>query len=104
MIEINKQQDGSNLMISLKGVLDTPAKPALEEALNGCYTGLTRLTFDFGELEYITSAGIRVILKAQNEMDKLDGEMVIVHVSKEIMDVFNLTGFSDVLDIRDSAM
>jgi anti-sigma B factor antagonist len=103
MIEIKKEQDGSNLTIGLKGVLDTPAKPALEEALKGCYSGLSRLTFDFVELEYITSAGIRVLLKAQNEMDRRNGEMVLIHVSKEIMEVFGLTGFSDVLDIRDSA-
>ena len=104
MIEIKKEQSGTELKISLKGVLDTPAKPALEEALEDCYTGLSRLTFDFGELEYITSAGIRVLLKAQNAMDKLKGEMILIHVSKDIMEVFDLTGFSDVLDIRESGL
>ncbi len=97
MIKVNKEQNGSELYISLEGILDTPATPALSDALEGCYSGLTKLVFDFKDLEYLTSAGLRVLLTAQQEMDDIEGEMIIKNVSDDIMEVFELTGFDDVL-------
>ncbi len=65
MIKVKKEQNGSELLITLEGVLDTPATPDLIEALDGCYEGLTKLIFEFKVLEYLTSAGLRVLLDAQ---------------------------------------
>ncbi len=97
MIKVNKEKNGSELLITLEGILDSPAAPTLSEALDGCYDGLTKLIFEFKDLEYLTSAGLRVLLEAQQEMDDIEGEMVLRNVSDEIMEVFELTGFDDVL-------
>ena len=100
MFNVNKEQNGSELLISLEGILDTTAAPTLSDALEGCYNGLTKLIFDFQDLEYLTSAGLRVLLTAQQEMDDSEGEMILRHVSEDIMEVFELTGFDDVLTIE----
>jgi anti-sigma B factor antagonist len=100
MIKVKKEQNGSELLITLEGVLDTPATPDLIEALDGCYEGLTKLTFEFKDLEYLTSAGLRVLLEAQQEMDDIEGEMILRNVNNNIMEVFELTGFDDVLTIE----
>ena len=97
MFNVKKEQNGSELLVTLSGVLDTPATPALTEALEGCYAGLTKLIFEFKDLEYLTSAGLRVLLEAQQEMDDIEGEMILRNVSDDIMEVFELTGFDDVL-------
>ena len=100
MIEVKKEQNGSELFVTLNGFLDTPAAGVLSEEMNGVYDGLTKLTFDFKDLEYLTSSGLRVILASQQAMDDNDGELIIKNVSEDIMEVFNLTGFSDVLTIE----
>lgn len=100
MIKVNKEKNGSELLITVEGILDSPASPTLSEALDGCYDGLTKLIFEFKDLEYLTSAGLRVLLEAQQEMDDIEGEMVLRNVSDEIMEVFELTGFDDVLTIE----
>ena len=100
MIKVNKEKNGSELLITVEGILDSPASPTLSEELEGCYDGLTKLTFEFKDLEYLTSAGLRVLLEAQQEMDDIEGEMVLRNVSDEIMEVFELTGFDDVLTIE----
>ena len=100
MIEVKKEQNGSELYVTLNGFLDTPAAGVLAEEMNGVYDGLTKLTFDFKGLEYLTSSGLRVLLAAQQAMDDNDGELIIKNVSEDIMEVFNLTGFSDVLTIE----
>ncbi len=100
MFKVNKEQNGSELTITLEGILDTPGAPTLSEALDGCYSGLTKLIFEFKDLEYLTSAGLRVLLEAQQEMDDIDGEMILKNVSDDIMEVFELTGFDGVLTIE----
>ena len=65
MIEVKKEQNGSELCVTLNGFLDTPAAGVLSEEMNGVYDGLTKLTFDFKGLEYLTSSGLRVLLAAQ---------------------------------------
>lgn len=98
-MEINKNQNGTNLVIALEGRLDTTTAPMLEAQLKTDLDGITELSFDFAKLEYISSAGLRVLLAAQKVMNK-QGSMVIKNVCEEIMDVFEITGFSSFLVIE----
>ncbi|MBO4903415.1 MAG: STAS domain-containing protein [Lachnospiraceae bacterium] len=95
---ITKNQEGSVLHILLEGRLDTTTAPTLEEDLQQSIAGITELDFDFANLEYISSAGLRVLLSAQKIMNK-QGKMQIRNVSSDIMDVFEITGFTDILSI-----
>ncbi len=96
---ISKNQDGNNLVIALEGRLDTTTSPDLEKELKESLDGVENLTFDLAALDYISSAGLRVLLSAQKTMNK-QGEMVVKNVSEEIMEVFEVTGFSDILTIE----
>ena len=98
-MDINKEKNGNILNISLNGRLDTTTAPALEEELKQSLDGVSELTFDFAELVYISSAGLRVLLSAQKQMNK-QGTMVIKNVCDDIRDVFDITGFSDILTIQ----
>ena len=95
---ITKKQDGSKLTVALEGRLDTTTAPQLEQELKQSLAGVTDFTIDMAQLAYISSAGLRVLLAAQKTMNK-QGEMVLINVNEEIMDVFDLTGFSDILTI-----
>ena len=99
MLNIEKKKDGSNLSIALTGRLDTNTSPNLEKELKAELDGVTGLGFDFSALEYISSAGLRVLLSAQKIMNK-QGSMKIRNVNEEIMEIFEVTGFSDILDIE----
>ncbi len=96
---ITKEQNGQELCIALEGRLDTTTSPELEEELKGSLDGITGLTIDLAALDYISSAGLRVLLSAQKTMNK-QGSMVVKNVSEEIMEVFEVTGFSDILTIE----
>ena len=96
---INKTQNGSELLLALSGRLDTTTAPQLEAELKNSLDGVTRLEMDFAGLEYISSAGLRVLLAAQKTMNK-QGEMVLRNVCEDIMEVFDITGFSDILKIQ----
>ena len=96
---INKKLDGSKLTVALEGRLDTTTAPDLEKELNASYDGVTELEFDFADLDYISSAGLRVLLAAQKKMNK-QGGMVIHNAKKEILEIFEVTGFSDILTIE----
>ena len=96
---ISKNQDGNNLVIALEGRLDTTTSPDLEKELKESLDGIEGLNFDLGTLDYISSAGLRVLLSAQKTMNK-QGDMVVKNVSEEIMEVFEVTGFSDILTIE----
>ena len=95
---ITHTQNGSELTVALEGRLDTTTAPALEDNLKEAMDGITALTFDFEKLEYISSAGLRVLLAAQKAMNK-QGSMKITHVSDIIMEIFEVTGFTDILTI-----
>lgn len=95
-MQINKTKTDSNLTLALAGRLDTNTAPALETELNENLDGVTDLVLDFADLEYISSAGLRVILSAQKEMNTR-GKMTVKNVCADIMDVFDITGFSDIL-------
>ena len=96
---IDKQLNGSELTLSLTGRLDTTTAPELEAVIKENITGVTNLVMDFAGLEYLSSAGLRVILSAQKTMNK-QGEMVIRNVNETINEVFEIPGFIDILTIE----
>ena len=95
---ITKNATDSTLRIALEGRLDTNTAPQLEAELKASLPGVTELELDFSGLEYISSAGLRVLLSAQKTMNK-QGKMTIHHVNETIMQVFVITGFVDILTI-----
>lgn len=97
-MEIVKNLNGTALGVALTGRLDTTTAPALEAELNASLADVTELAFDFAQLEYISSAGLRVLLAAQKVMNK-QGKMTVRNVSSDIKEVFEITGFSDILTI-----
>ena len=99
MLNIEKNKNGTDFAIALEGRLDTTTAPQLEKELKEDVNGVSELTFDFAKLEYIASAGLRVLLSAQKIMNK-QGHMVIRNVNDDIMEIFEVTGFSDILDIE----
>ena len=96
---ISKERKENALVLALEGRLDTVTAPELEKELKGSLDGVSELTLDFAGLEYISSAGLRVLLSAQKTMNK-QGEMKVVHVNETIMEIFEVTGFSDILTIE----
>jgi anti-sigma B factor antagonist len=95
---INKQMNGTELKVGLVGRLDTTTSSQLEKELDSLLPGVTKLHLDFSELEYLSSAGLRVMLRAQKQMSK-QGTMIIENVSDIIMEIFDMTGFSDIMTI-----
>ena len=96
---IDKKTDGIELYLSLSGRMDTLTAPQFEAELKNSIGGIQKLILDFQSLEYISSAGLRVILSAQKVMNK-QGEMVIRNVNEMIAETFEITGFSDFLTIE----
>ena len=96
---INKTATDTALTLALEGRLDPTTAPALEEELKNSLEGVAELTLDFEKLEYISSAGLRVLLSAQKQMNK-QGKMTIRNVCADIMEVFEITGFSDILTVE----
>ena len=97
IIEIKKA--GSEVVLELSGRLDTTTAPTLEKTIGENLDGTTSLILDLKGLKYISSAGLRVLLTAQKKMQKL-GAMKLKNVCEEIMDVFAITGFADILTIE----
>ncbi len=98
-MNIVKTQNNQSLTIALEGRLDTTTAPQLEAELKSCLNGVDVLVMDMEKLDYISSAGLRVLLAAQKQMAK-QGKMKVVHVSESIMEIFEVTGFSDILTIE----
>ena len=96
---ITKDQNGPHLDLALEGRLDTTTAPQLEAELKQSVNGVTELALDFSKLEYLSSAGLRVLLSAQKVMNK-QGSMVIKNVNETIQEIFEVTGFSDILTIE----
>ena len=96
-IEKKINNDAATFIVS--GRLDTQTAPELENELDSILSGLKELTFDFANLEYVSSAGLRVILKAQKAMNT-QGSMKLTGVNDSIMEVFDITGFLDILTIE----
>lgn len=98
-MDIKKTQDGSKLLVAVEGRLDTTTAPQLEKEFKESLDGITDLTVDFQNLEYISSAGLRVLLSAQKTMNK-QGGMVIKGTNDVLMEIFEVTGFVDILNIE----
>lgn len=96
---ISKSAEGSKLTLVVEGRLDTTTAPELENEIKSSVADVTELVLDFKELQYISSAGLRVLLSAQKIMNK-QGSMVVTHVNEDINEIFEVTGFSDLLTIR----
>ena len=96
---IEKKIIGDAATLIVSGRLDTQTAPELEKELDSVLSGLKELTFDFANLEYVSSAGLRVILKAQKAMNA-QGSMKLTGVNDSIMEVFDITGFLDILTIE----
>ena len=99
MLNINKTLEDKKLTVALEGRLDTTTAPELEKALTEALDGVETLIIDLAKLEYISSAGLRVLLSAQKRMMK-QGGMKVTHVNETIMEIFEVTGFSDILTIE----
>lgn len=98
-MEITQSLEGTTLKLSLKGRLGTNTTSELEEIINNKLEGIKELLLDLKELEYVSSAGLRVLLIAQKKMEK-QGHMVITNANDSVMEIFRITGFIDILDIR----
>ena len=96
---INKTLEQNKLCIAPVGRLDTTTAPELEKELEASLNGVKELILDFKDLSYISSAGLRVILKAQKQMNS-QGRMKVTGANEVILDVFEITGFSDILNIE----
>ena len=99
MLNINKKLEDKTLTVTLEGRLDTTTAPQLETELKSDLPDVTSLVMDFEKLEYISSAGLRVLLSAQKIMNK-QGEMKLIHVNDVINEIFEVTGFRDILNIE----
>ena len=98
-MKITKNQTGKSLVISVQGRLDTLTAPELEEVFRQSLGDTEELTLDFSELDYISSAGLRALVGAEREM-RGKGGMKIVHASELVKEVFEVTGFSTVLNVE----
>ena len=96
---INKTRNETGLTLALAGRLDTTTAPELEGELKSSLDGVTGLVMDFDKLEYISSAGLRVLLSAQKTMNR-QGSMKLIHVNEVVMEIFEVTGFSEILTIE----
>ena len=96
---INQTKENDSLTIALEGRLDTTTSPELESVIKSTLDNVTLLVIDLSKLEYISSAGLRVLLSAQKIMNK-QGEMKVQNVTDPIMEIFEVTGFSDILTIE----
>ena len=100
MLNIDKKSNASELTLALTGRVDTTTAPELESVVKQSLGGVTELIFDLAALEYISSAGLRVLLSVQKIMNK-QGEMKLTHVSEDIMEIFEVTGFAEILTIEE---
>ena len=98
-MNIQKTVGGTTLTVALEGRLDTTTALKLEEELRGSVAGVSRLVFDLAKLEYVSSAGLRVLLAMQKLMNR-QGAMLLRNVNEAVMEVFEVTGFSDILRIE----
>ncbi len=99
MFNVEKKSEGNNVTLVLTGRLDTSTAPKLEEEVKTSIEGTENLILDFTELEYISSAGLRVLLSTLKMM-KNQGSMKIINVNETVKEIFEITGFSDILTVE----
>ena len=96
---INKEKKGSTLNVRLSGRLDTSTAPELQNSISADLEEVNELVIDLEKLEYISSSGLRVLLSAHKKMSSKGG-MTVINVSETVMEVFDITGFSDIMVIK----
>lgn len=98
-MEIAVNKNGTELTVSPVGRIDTATAPQLQAVVNENISGVTDLTFDFKKLKYLSSAGLRVLMSTQKVMMK-QGKMRLINVNDDVMDIFDMTGLTDVFEIE----
>ncbi|MBO6092282.1 MAG: STAS domain-containing protein [Oscillospiraceae bacterium] len=96
------EKQGSNLTVRPKGRLDTATSPVLEQELQQYLDGVQYVTMDFTEVEYITSGGLRVLLATDQILEDRGGNLRVIHVNEHILEVFQLVGFMEIVDVEES--
>lgn len=99
-LNIADSREGGKLTLNLSGRLDTESAPKLQRFLDGALADVAELRLDMEGLEYVSSAGLRVLLAATKRMDQADGSMVVEHVNREVREVFAITGFDKILTLK----
>ena len=99
MLNIVKKQDGDTLTVKLDGRLDTNTAPDFQTEMEPLLNGISKMVLDFEKLDYISSAGLRVLLTFEQEMEEQEKTLEVTHVNDIIHDVFDVTGFLDILTI-----
>ena len=99
MLNVEKKLEDDKLYVAVEGRLDTITSPDLEKEIDADIEGVKELTLDFEKLEYISSSGLRVLLAEQKVMNK-QGSMKLINVNETIMEIFEVTGFTDILTIE----
>ena len=99
-MEIKQTKDANKLTVELSGRLDTTTSPQLEEALASALDGVKDLVFDFNQIQYISSAGLRVLLNTQKKISAAGGSMKLVGVNDVVREVFEVTGFINILSVE----
>ncbi len=100
IMNITEKNEGATCVLFIEGRLDTTTAPALESKIKGLESSVTTLILDLVSLEYVSSAGLRVLLGAQKHFNSVKGSLVLRNVNKDIMEVLELTGFIDILTIE----
>ena len=98
-MNIKQNKQGNKLILSIEGRIDTVTAPTFMETIQKETPGLSELELDFGKVDYVSSAGLRVLLFAQKTMKGQGGTMVVSNVNSDIMETFELTCFTDILTI-----
>lgn len=98
-MNITQERSADKLTLKIEGRIDTKTAPKLEQAISGALDGVKSLVFDLEQASYISSAGLRVLLIAQKQMNK-QGDMTIIHANSDIMEIFEVTGFTDILTLE----
>jgi len=99
-MDIHMEKNGNEMTVTLEGRLDTASSPTLEKQLADSLGEISHLTLEFEKLNYISSAGLRVLLSLQKKMTAQKGKMVVRHPNEMVLEVFSLTGFDDILTIE----
>jgi len=98
-MQITSVKENNQLTVSIVGRVDTTTSAEMEQYINEHLDGVTELVLDLAEMTYTSSAGLRVFLKTQKKMNTV-GSMKIIHVQKDVMEIFDMIGFSDILNIE----
>lgn len=99
-MKIDKKKNGTELIVEVIGRLDSLTSPELEDELEESYEGITKLILDLGQLEYISSAGLRVLLGAAQVMEEQEGELIVRNLTQAVRDVIELVGFDSAFTIE----